>query len=213
MLSQNTHSSYNTRKERLRNSLPFWRILREGREVLDEESVLQRILPVSGLLVNEDPRMRNERVDIEAIARRQHAVADCLALIIDPVEDDVVQGLVDELNEGSVHVVDRTKQWLLLLLLLMTLVHSSSTEPSTEKLRSTEYTTLFPASSPSPTLKLRWSCHHWKQKIKSRGAVIIEAGACRIILARRAVFQISSPFLFNHLNLNFYYLTLAWVWF
>ena len=98
--------------------------------------------------------MRDERVDIEAVARRQHTVADCLALIIDPVEDDVVQGLVDELNEGSVHVVDRTKQRLLLLLLLVTLVHSSSTEPSTE------YTTLFPASSPSPTVKLRWSRHH-----------------------------------------------------
>lgn len=79
---------------------------------------LRGILPVSGFLVDEDPRMRNERVDVEAIARRQYTVADSPTLIIDPVENDVVHRLVDEPNEGHVHVVDRTKQGLLLFLAL-----------------------------------------------------------------------------------------------
>lgn len=70
-------------------------------------------LPVPGLLVDEDPRMGDERVDIEAIARRQGAVAHRLALVIDPVQDHVVQRPVHELNERSVHVVDRTEQGLL----------------------------------------------------------------------------------------------------
>lgn len=70
-------------------------------------------LPVPGFLVDEDPRMGDERVDIEAIARRQGAVAHRLALVIDPVQDHVVQRPVHELNERSVHVVDRTEQRLL----------------------------------------------------------------------------------------------------
>lgn len=56
--------------------------------------------------------MGDERVDIEAIARREGAVAHRLALVIDPVEDHVVQRPVHELNERSVHVVDRAEQRL-----------------------------------------------------------------------------------------------------
>lgn len=82
------------------------------------ERRVHRILPVIRFLVNEDPRVGDERVDIQGIVWDQHTVPDSLALVIDPIQHDIVLRSVDELNEGPVIVVDRTKQHLILLLLL-----------------------------------------------------------------------------------------------
>lgn len=111
------YDRHNKRREKVKVQKCLWKFngLREDpifrfRRIFEEFfSNLRGILPVSGFLVDEDPRMRNKRVDVEAIARRQYTVADSPTLIIDPVENDVVHRLVDEPNEGHVHVVDRTK--------------------------------------------------------------------------------------------------------
>lgn len=73
-------------------------------------SCLNLFLPLFGLGVDENPRMGDERVHKLASTGRQHTVADRSSLVVDPIQRDPVLRRVDELNEGHMIVVDRTKR-------------------------------------------------------------------------------------------------------
>lgn len=85
-------------------------------------------IPVFGLLVDENPRMRDKGVNVEGVAMRQHLVAHRLTLIVDPVDADIVAGRINKSHIGVVYIVDGS-QYRPVFLALLPLHLRATTKP------------------------------------------------------------------------------------
>jgi hypothetical protein len=85
----------------------------------EQEKEKEKCSPVLCLLVNKDPRMRGESINLDLIAAAQDPVADHLSLVVDPINTNVVSRCVDEPDEGAVTIVYRPEHRRRLLIFFL----------------------------------------------------------------------------------------------